>query len=68
MIGPLEDNLVRIDLGLGPAKEFNTAGANLSWVGCHIGIRFQERSEFGWQFAQDDPLIINSSTDVAAQD
>ena len=66
MIGSFKDNLVRIDLGLGPAKELDTAGANLSNINiaCYISVRFQELCEFGRQLAEGDPLTANASADV----
>jgi hypothetical protein len=69
MIGSFKDNLVRIDLGLGPAKELDTAGANLSNINIAscISVRFQKLCEFRRQFVQGYPLITNASADVTGQ-
>ena len=69
MIGSFKDNVMRIDLGLGPAKEFDTAGANLGNINiaCYISVRFQELCEFGRQLAQGDPLTTNASADMTGR-
>jgi len=69
VIGSFKDNVVRIDLGLGSAKEFDTAGANLSniKIASYISVRFQKLCEFRRQFAQGDPLTTSASADVTGQ-
>ena len=69
MIGSFKDNVMRIDLGLGAAKEFDTAGTNLSNINIAscISVSFQELCEFGRQLAQGDPLTTNASADVTGQ-
>jgi len=67
MIGSFEDNVMRIGLGLGSAKEFDTAGANLSHVPGYISIRFEELCEFGRQFAEGEALTTNASADVTGR-
>jgi len=67
VIGSFKDNVMRIDLGLGSAKEFDTARANLGNIAGYISVCFQELCEFGRQFTKGDPLAANASADVTGR-
>jgi hypothetical protein len=67
VIGSFKDNVMRIDLRLGSAKEFDTAGANLSDVAGYISVRFEELCEIGRQFVEGDPLTANASADMTGR-
>jgi hypothetical protein len=67
MIGSFKDDVMRIGLGLGSAKEFDTAGANLSNVPGYISVCFEEFCEFSRQFAEGEPLTTNASADVTGR-
>ena len=64
MIGPLKDNLMRIDLRFGAAEKLDAVRTNPGQLARHVSVRFQERANISWQFPQGDALITGAPTEV----
>ena len=67
MIRLFKNNMMRIDLRLGPAKKLNAVNANLSQISGNVCIRLQKRREVIGKFTQQYSPIIYAATETARQ-
>ena len=67
MIGLLKNELVRIDLRLRAAKQFDAVYANLRKLAAHVCIRFQERDRSGRQYLESYALLVDAATKLTGK-
>src|SRR6266480_3976456 len=66
VIGLVKNNIVRIDLRLGAAKELGTASANLGQIARRVRVCFKKCRDVGRQRVEEYALISQVATEVTA--